>query len=541
MEATAGSQVPSTGGSPSRRTGRRRLRVPGAFPSWSITAALAAIWLVAGPATADLAAQVHRAGSFATDGFTIWDNSWYGGHHVPGYSLVFPALGATIGVRLAGALAAVASAMLFEALLGPRRSRAACWWFAIGCSADLLIGRLTYALGVTFGLAAVFALARARPRVAAGLAVLCAATSPVAGLFLALAGVAIAIAQRSRGAAAMAAASAAVVVTLSLVFPEGGTQPFSLTSFLVTLAISAAAIVVVGRHPVLRWPLLLYVAAVVAAFVVPSPMGNNVTRLGTAFVGPALLVAASGRRRATLALVLCAAVAWQWVDPLTQAARGFEDPSSSADYYRPLIERLHDAGARTFRVEVPFTRGHWESVYLARDLVLARGWERQLDRHLNPLFYERRLDAGAYHRWLRANAVRYVALPDVPLDVAGRPEARLLEHPPRYLEPVWANGDWRLFRVKDALPLASPRARRTSLSDAGVRVEVRRPGRVLVRVHWTPYWRLVRGRGCLSRRHGWTLLDAQHAGTYVLTPRFSLGRVLEQSPACTPSGSGVTR
>ena len=157
---------------------------------------------------------------FAADGFTVWDNRWYGGHHVPGYSLVFPAVGAAVGVRMAGASAAVLSAGLFEALLGPGRTAAASRWFAVGCSADLLIGRLTYALGVTVGLAAVTALVRGRPRLAAGLAAACAATSPVAGLFLALAGLGIAAAGRRRDGLAMGGAALAVVLLLSTAFPR---------------------------------------------------------------------------------------------------------------------------------------------------------------------------------------------------------------------------------------------------------------------------------------------------------------------------------
>src|SRR6478609_163626 len=105
-----------------------------AFPSWLITAALAGVWLAAGPRTSDLAAQAYRASAFAAHGFTIWDNSWYGGHHVPGYSLVFPAVGAAMGIRLAGALAAIMSAVFFEALTVRRVSFATRAWFATGCA-----------------------------------------------------------------------------------------------------------------------------------------------------------------------------------------------------------------------------------------------------------------------------------------------------------------------------------------------------------------------------------------------------------------------
>ena len=55
----------------------------------------------------------------AVRGLALWNNGWYAGHHTPGYSVLFPPLGALLGVRLAGALAAVAAAALF-APLAPR-------------------------------------------------------------------------------------------------------------------------------------------------------------------------------------------------------------------------------------------------------------------------------------------------------------------------------------------------------------------------------------------------------------------------------------
>ena len=191
-------------------TVRAARRLP---PAWTFTLLLAGCWLIAGPHTPDLAAQAYRVGMFAAHGFVVWDNAWYDGHHVPGYSLVFPAVAAVAGVRTTGAVAAVLSAALFESLLG-RRATAACWWFAAGCTADLLVGRLTYALGMTAGLAAMAALMRGPVAAAVALAVVCAATSPVAGLFLALAGVGVALLQRRRDALAVAAGALATVTVL---------------------------------------------------------------------------------------------------------------------------------------------------------------------------------------------------------------------------------------------------------------------------------------------------------------------------------------
>jgi hypothetical protein len=156
-----------------------------------VVAALGAVlYLLLDPATADHAAQEYRAGL----GLGLWDNGWFAGHHTPAYSLLSPALGALVGVRVAGALAAVAAALLFALLAerwwGAAAGRVAAVWFAIGVLAQLVSGRLTFLLGAAFGLAALLALQRARPLIACGLAVLTSVASPVAGLFLALAAIA---------------------------------------------------------------------------------------------------------------------------------------------------------------------------------------------------------------------------------------------------------------------------------------------------------------------------------------------------------------
>ena len=159
-------------------------------------------------------------------GFQLWDNAWYAGHHLLGYSIVFPAIGSAIGVRVTRVVAAVVSTVLFERLAagwwGPA-SRPAAAWFAVASLADLLIGRLTFGLGVSVGLGALLALQRGRPALAVALAAGCSATSPVAGLFLALAATAAWLAVPARRAPALIAATAlAVVLALAFAFPEGG-------------------------------------------------------------------------------------------------------------------------------------------------------------------------------------------------------------------------------------------------------------------------------------------------------------------------------
>jgi hypothetical protein len=52
-------------------------------------------------------------------------------------------------------------------------------------------------------------------------------------------------------------------------------------------------------------------------------------------------------------------------------------------------------------------------------------------------------------------------------------------------------------------------------------------------VHFTPYWALANGNGCVARAPGdWTELEAHSAGSFHVVIRFSLARVLSQSPRC---------
>ncbi|MDX6703048.1 MAG: hypothetical protein QOF26_3274 [Baekduia sp.] len=512
--------------------------------AWLLTLVLAGCWAVAAPRTPDLAAQVYRTWLFGHHGFVVWDNAWYAGHHMPGYSLVFPPLASLLGLRLTGLLAATASTVLFELTLrglGARRVRLACCAFAVCCIGDLLVGRLTYALGVTVGLGAMAALLHGHRRLAVALALACAPTSPVAGVFLALAATGVFLAQRRRDALVVAVAALTTVCALALAFPEGGTEPFSVSALaaLVTLSLGAAAVLAPARRG-LRHAALLYAAAAVASFLVATPLGGNVTRLGTGFLAPLLLAAGPrpGRRaRALFVLLLAGAVAWQWSEVIGEARKGIDDPTASRSYYAPLIAQLRQEGANRGRVEVPFTRNHWESAFLARRVPLARGWERQLDRRLNPIFYaDERLTPAAYRAWLLGNGVRFVALPAAPLDPAGLREARLIAAGLPYLQLVWRSADWRLYRVAAPAPLVSGPGSLLRLDTTGVRLAARRAGALTLRVHWSPYWRVTAGAACVTRgAGGWTHVTASRAGVIVLEARFSVGALLGDAARCSPA------
>ena len=322
------------------------------LPPAAIALALALAWLALGPRTPDLAAAVYRAGLFARDGFQLWDNGWFGGHHLLDYSVLFPAIGSELGARPTGVLSAVVSAVLFERLAagwwGAAISRPAAAWFAVATVADLLIGRLTFGLGVTVGLAALLALQRRQPVLAGVLAVACSATSPVAGLFLALVTTATwAADHRRRAPVLVAAAALGAVLVPALAFPEGGRQPCSAGAALAVLLFSGLVGALAGpRERAIRIGAGLYAVAGVLAFALPTPMGSNISRLGAEFAAPVLLAVlrAHGRGRALPRLVpiaaLIALAGWQWLAPVRETSKAIGDPSYGARYYAPLIAFL---------------------------------------------------------------------------------------------------------------------------------------------------------------------------------------------------------
>jgi hypothetical protein len=518
-------------------------------PAWATAALLGLLWLLAAPATPDLAAQVYRVGLFASDGFSVWDGNWYGGHHLPGYSLLYPPLGALLGARVVGVAAAIASAALFERIARAHFGERARWgiaWFAAATTADLLIGRLTFSLGVAFGLSAVLALQSERPRLAAGLGVLAAAASPVAGAFAGLAGLTVVIARRDRSALGLALAPLVLVAILSIAFPEGGRQPFSSSAILAVVGFALALAWLLPEHErVLRTGAMLYALAAVAAFLIPTPMGSNATRLGATFAGPLLLCAAAGRGRPGLgrhgvAVVVAAAgmLVWQWWAPVREVAKGATDPSVHAAYYEPLASWLERRGGPPARLEVPFTRGHFEAAHLAPRFALARGWETQLDTKYNGLFYRGgKLTPATYERWLRRSAVRYVAVPDAPLDPAGKQEAALVDRRPAFLTPAARLAHWRIYRLRHAAPLVSGGAVLLSMGPRGFAVQARGPGAILVRVRWTPYWAVRRGAACLRPApHGWTRLVVGAPGTVRVAAHFTPGRAIARGRVCQAAG-----
>ena len=540
-----------------------------------------AVWLLVDPRTPDLAGQVYRANLFREAGFMVYDGSWYGGHDMPGYSLVFPPLAALVGVRAVGAAAVLASVALFERVAGMVYGAGARWaavWFAVAALGDVWSGRVTFALGVSVALGAVWALMRGHLVVAAMLAGLCAACSPVAGVLLALAGLTYTLASdrprigRLRGVLVLGVPPAMVVLALAGLFPEGGWEPYPLYSFLATLAVVVGFLWALppGRR-LLRVGAGVYLVACVACVAVHTPMGANVERYGVLLAGPLLLCAlldprrdgriespagdvpvtsgglstgfgdpagrgrsgwgaANGRISVATVAVLIGIGVWTAWGPVRETRAVAGNASTSASYYLPVerfVANVEAPPAQPVRVEIPFTRGHWEAAWLAGKVSLARGWEKQLDERYDGVLLAKGLTAARYRRWLAAEAVRYVALPDAPLDPSSAGEGTLIEGGLSYLREVRRTRHWRIYEVLGATPLATGPGVLSGMGHDWFALRARAAGRFEVRVRYTRYWTVSRGAACVGRAPGgWTEVTARGAGTVTVAARFSVGRAL---------------
>jgi hypothetical protein len=518
----------------SARAALRRYGEPGL-----VATALGVAYLIAQPDSADHAAQVFRSGLFDSQGFAAWDNFWFGGHHLPGYGLLLPALGALIGPRLVGVLSAVIASLLFSAIAYQRfgdRARLGVAWFAMATSISLFTGRLTFALGVAVALAAVLSAQRGHRLLAIFFAGLTPLGSPVAALFLACGVVAYAIAERSRKGLELAVVAVGMTLLMSSAFPEGGTEPFDFSSYEPAILVTIAVFVALPpEERLLRYGVAAYGLALTAAFLVQTPMGGNATRMGSLLLGPVLAFGLWRRQRLYLVLLVPVLIYWQWSPVVRDLEQVSAQPSVKPGFYAPLIDYLrgqprHDA----YRVEVLPEEHHWESAYVPHGIYIARGWERQLDRKFNPLFYQSApLSGPQYRSWLDDLGVGYVAIPHAPLDYAALPEKKMLKRgPPRYLEQVYKSADWTVYKVRHPSPLAIG-GKMVKLRPQGFVVDTSAPGTVLVRVHWTPYWSIEQGTGCVEQAPGgYTMLDVETPGRFRVGIDFSPVRAISSGPRC---------
>jgi hypothetical protein len=485
-----------------------------ALLSAAAAASLAAALAWFGPPGSDLAAHAYQRAMFLQHGFDLWNNFWYAGRYsFVTYSLLYYPLAALLGIKLLAVATIATAALAFAVVIGREWGPTARWssrTFAVVWAGTVLSAAFPFALGIALALLALWAIQARRHWRFACLAALALAASPLAFLLLSLLLIGIALDRRADRRllvvpAAVIAVAGAAEVLLWRAFPDSGRYPFSIAELIPAAGFGViGALFAWGAEPArrLRFVFVVYTAACLGAFLVPSALGENIARFRYAAIPVAVLLFSlrDWRPRFVCVSVLALAVSWN-VTPLAASfAHASSDPASSKAYWAPAVHYLHRHLGPSYRVEAVDTEGHWAAVYLPRaGIPLARGWFRQDDFPQNKLLYSS-LGPRAYLAWLRNLGVRYVVLTAAPVDYSARGEARLLASGRSKLRPVLFSPELTIYEVPKARRIVSGPGPAGVLAFTETRIDLQLalPGRYRLAVRYSPYWQP--SSGCVVRR-----------------------------------------
>jgi hypothetical protein len=504
-------------------------------------ATLASLLAWLGPPGTDLAAHAYQRTVFLEHGFTLWNNFWYAGRYsFISYSILYYPLAALLGIRLLAVATIATAALAFAVVLGREFGPAARWssrTFAVVWAGIVLSAAFPFALGFALALLALWGLQAGRLWRFALVAALTLAASPLAFLLLTLVLGGIALGRRPNrrvltGAGLAVTTIGAGGVVLQRAFPGGGRYPFPILELLGALAFCATAFAMtwgIERARILRAIFVVYAVACVAAFFVPSDLGENIARLRFAAlpIGVLLLALRRWRPRIVGVVVLGLALSWN-ISPLVASyASGRSDAAAQPSYWAPAVGYLKPRLTASYRVEAVATSGHWEAVYLPRaGIPIARGWFRQDDFPQNRLLYGR-LASDTYVGWLRRLGVRYVVVTRAAPDYSARAEAALLRSGRSGLHAVLRTAQLTIYAVPSPQPLVTgpAHARVLTLSQEGIRLALARPGSYRLAIRYSAYWQ-AHG-ACVGRgKDGMMIVTTRRAGVVDLDFDVNAGRVI---------------
>ncbi|SDC95779.1 hypothetical protein [Streptomyces prasinopilosus] len=533
-----------------RRPWHERHRVPLTVLACSLP--LYGVWgAVFATGGGDLAAQVAWAEFARMYPGYAYNLFWYGGLHTANYSLMSPYLMAALGVVPVTLLSGLAASWLAGAVVERTGVRRPVWpalvvMFSLWC--QVVSGRSTFMLGSAFALGAVLAAVSGRGGrhlTAVALATTLATMgSPVSGLFLVVVGAAYLLTREWGRALALLVPPVAVVATTTLLFPFEGEQPMSFARIWPPVLLCTVIILAAPRAwRLLRYGAGVYALGVVLCYLISSPIGTNVERL-TELAAPAALLAVvmhrgdgdeggadgkaparpslhrltPGRRKVGCAVALALSLTWLSGKTIADIVTNTEVPEWAVKT-DGVVNELERLDARKTRVEVVPARDHREAAILAPHINMARGWNRQADVERGRLFYEGHsgtevpegtFTSEAYRAWLAQWAVGFVVLVNGEPDGPAELEHALVSSEPEYLDLVWEDANWKIYRVKNATPLVDRPASVVSSDGANLVVRMPRPGTVTVRIAHSPW--LWADNGCLTAEGDFSRLTVQEAG-----------------------------
>jgi hypothetical protein len=501
--------------------------------SGCIAACCALVIALVIPQGGDAAAHLYRT-FLVQRGAFIWDNLWYAGQYpLASYSLLYYLPAALIGNDALAACGVVVSAVLFASLVvrvWGRVARLAAYCFAFLAGGQFLTGDYAYTLGFMALLATLAALERRLYWLAIVFAALTLGCSPLAFLFLCLALAALFMRSSTRHWREVLLGLPVLVIAgvefaaLRLFPTPSLSYPFAVWRLALGIPVGLLGFALSRRSRAGR-PLAslfaVWTIATFAAYVVPSPVGHNLLR-PEALVFPMMLLAGSlaGFRPRWLAVAALTAAFAANIGPYTTTALARGDPSAQLSFWRPLLAFVAAHRSPDYRLEVVPTVNHWEAYYVPKaGFAIARGWYRQLDTGDNAVLYRTPFTPSLYRAWLRSVGVRYVILTRAEPAVEATAERHLLLSGGSGLRKVFVAASGTIYELLQASPILTGPAHATLTRLTFDRIDgwVTRPGRYLLRVHYTPYWILTAGSLCLRRGGGdMTELDVSRTGRFSL-------------------------
>lgn len=495
-----------------------------------LTAASATAFLIVQPGVNDLWAARARQDAHAHGvGLSYWF-SWFGGGSTPGsYSVLSPYLSSAVTVVGLLAISAVVIVALSTVLLRSTPHRlAATYLVAVTTSINVWQGHVPFVLGCAFGVGALLAARHGQRALTGLLAVATLLSSPVSGAFLGLALVAALLARPNSKHPAWLPIGLLLAggATILVVFGSPGPEPITVGMTFGMCALLLAFLTVRPGRAV-SVTVYLSIALVVAMAFIPNGMGSNFARF-VWFCLPVAVIAQAGGRRALIATLAVVTVGIGSVG-LVSDLRGASQAAAKTDYYAGLgaqLDTLPDLAQ--YRLEVADDGTHTASYALLGHATLARGFETQTDMRYNPELREGDLTAAQYRSWLDDNSVGYVAANLNPPKPTA--ETRLvLDHQPSYLQRIWSDADWALYRVASPTPIVAAPASLVSIDQAKLIVDIPCACTVTVRTRWSSLLTAALAddtereygddASVAADRDGWTLLTTTEPGRYVLEGR----------------------
>jgi hypothetical protein len=353
---------------------------------------------------------------------------------------------------------------------------------------------------------------------------------------------------RRRAAVGISGSLVIVALGLTVVFQDAGPMAFPWWHVALAL-IGVTGVYVFCPDRAVRIGACFFGLAVLGFALVPTAVGTNMMRLVWLSAAPAVVATGhlklrhASLRRAGIAVLGVGALVWPTVDLSLERAKS-TSPAASPAYYQSLVDQVRQrtasAGpdAQGQRLEIVDPASHWSAAYVAPTLPIARGWDRQVDRSANPLFYDGSLSSDNYRAWLHELAVRWVALPNAgSLDYAAKSEANLVRSGLPYLKQVWADQSWQLFRVVDDQPLLRG-AQIVEIDASELTFYAPQAGPVHLQIRWSPMLALTgesSNFGCVRERGEWTSIDVAKPGTYTLASKLALPTGADRTD-CDPQG-----